>query len=128
MDKIKKAKFSIGDEVLIISSNTRGVIEDITSYLGEGDNIYLVKVNNTSKMCIESNLRILKKNKMDFFIDVNEMAVNFQIEDKIKDIIDLLNLREANDSSQCLLNACKLQAYLATNEEYDDIEYNIFMA
>ena len=125
MDKIKKAKFSIGDEVLIISSNTRGVIEDITSYLGEGDNIYLVKVNNTSKMCIESNLRILKKNKMDFFIDVNEMAVNFQIEDKIKDIIDLLNLREANDSSQCLLNACKLQDYLATNEEYDDIKYNI---
>ncbi len=125
MDKIKKAKFSIGDEVLIISSNTKGVIEDVTSYLGEGDNIYLVKVNNVSKMCIESNLRILKKNKMDFYIDVNEMAVNFQIEDKIKEIIDLLGLKESDDPSIQLLNACKLQAYLATNEDYDDIEYNI---
>lgn len=125
MDKHKKAKFNIGDEVLIVSSNLKGIIEDITSYLGDGDNVYLVKVHNCSKMCVESNLRMIKKNKVDFFVDVNEMAVNFQIEDKIKQIIELLDLKEANDYSSCLLNACRLQAYLAVNEKYDDIEYNI---
>lgn len=125
MDKIKKAKYNVGDEVLILSSNTRGVVDDITSYLGEGDNIYLVKVNHKDKMCVESNLRLLKKNKVDLHIDVNEMAVNFQIEDRIRDIIDGLELVESTDPSVQLLNACKLQAYLAVNEDYEDIECKI---
>lgn len=125
MDKIKKANFCVGDEVIIVSSNTKGTIKEITSYLGEGDNIYLVSVNGMDKMCVESNLILCRKNNINFKIDINEMAINFQIEDRIKDIVDGLGLKEAVDPSIQLSNACKLQAYLTINDDYYDTDFNV---
>ena len=56
-----KAKFEVGDEVAVISNGSIGIIKSIISYLGEGDNIYLVTFNGLDKTCVESNLRISRK-------------------------------------------------------------------
>jgi len=117
--------FHIGDEVLIISSNTKGTVKNITSYLGQGDNIYLVDVNGRDKTCIESNLRLCRKPKVDFHVDMNDMAIDFQIEDKMNEIIKKLDLKESEEPSVQLLNACKLQKYLTINEEYEETDFKV---
>ena len=38
-----------------------GTIKSIISYLGDGNNIYLVDVDGVDKTCVESNLRISRK-------------------------------------------------------------------
>lgn len=125
MGDIKKTEFDIGDEVLIVSNNTRGQIKSVVSYLGKGDNIYLVSVNEKDKMCVESNLRLSRKKNVDLSVNINEMAVNFQIEDKINNIIDVLDLKISDDPSVQLLNACRLQAYLTINDDYEDTDFKI---
>lgn len=125
MDKKKQAEFSVGDEVLIISSNTRGVVNNVVSYLGKGDNIYLVSVNGKDKMCVESNLRLSKKKNIDLKVNITDMGISFQIEDRIRTIIEQLDLKESNDPSVQLLNACRLQAYLTINDDYEDTDYKI---
>lgn len=121
----KKAKFNVGDEVLVLSSNSRGKIKELISYLGENDNIYLVTINGQDKMCIEANLQLSKRSTVEISVNMNEMAVNFKIEDKILEIIDLLNLKETDNENEKLTNACKLQAYLATNDDFEDPSFMI---
>ncbi len=120
LTKIQKAEFNVGDEVLIISSNSKGIIKCVTSYLGKGDNIYLVNVNGKEKTCIESNLHLCRKNNTNLTIDMNEMASKFKTEDKIREIINGLELEESASPSTQLLNACKLQAYLAMSDEFEE--------
>lgn len=124
-NKDRQTQYNVGDEVLIISSNTRGIIKGITSYLGKGDNIYLVNINGKEKTCIESNLRLCHKSNIKLTIDMNDLSAKFKIEDKINEIIDILDLKETKEPSGALLNACKLQAYLTVNDEYEDDDLNI---
>lgn len=121
----RKTKFNSGDEVFILSNNTRGKIKELVSYLGDNDNTYLVTVNGKDKMYVESNLQLCKRSMVEISVDMNDMAVNFKIEDKIQDIIEKLNLKESDKENEKLLNACRLQAYLATNDEYEDTSFMI---
>lgn len=123
MELDKVTEYEIGDEVFILDSKTRGVIKSVISYLGKGNNIYLVNVKDKDKMCVEYNLKLCKKSKIDFSVDLNKMAIDFQIEDRIQDIIK--NLELSKDKSSQLLNACKLQAYLTTNDDYVNTNFRI---
>lgn len=114
------AKFNVGDEVEIISNGNVGVVKEVTSYMNNGDIVYTVEVAGKQKTYLESNLRMIRKlnNVIDF--DIDEMAASFQIEDKINEIIAKLNLRQPESEETSLLNAAKLQMYLATNSNYDN--------
>lgn len=120
MGKSKKTKFTIGDEVAIISSGAIGVVQDIVSYLGEGDNIYLINVRGREKTCIESNMRMSRKKNLSLDLDVKEIGINFMIEDKFKEIINKLNLVESDNDKDQLVNASKLQYYLVVNKDTDE--------
>ena len=116
-----KAKLNSGDEVIIISSGKRGVVKELTSYVGSDDNVYLVTVDGIDKIYNESNLKLFRRlnNVMD--LDIESLSMTFSLDDKIKDIINLLDLRYCPDTEELqLLNASKLQMYLATNKDYDD--------
>lgn len=125
MNKDLKAKFEVGDEVAVISNGNIGTIKSVISYLGDGDNIYLVTFNGIDKTCIESNLRISRKKYTALTVDIKEIGINFMIEDKFKEIIDTLKLKEPKDDKEQLVNASKLQYYLTVNEETDDEITNI---
>jgi hypothetical protein len=125
MDRKLEAKFEIGDEIAIISSGKIGTIKSIISYLGDGNNIYLVDVDGVDKTCVESNLRISRKKYTALSVDIKEVGINFMIEDKFREIIETLNLKEAHDDKGQLVNACKLQYYLTVNDETDDEITNI---
>lgn len=116
----KKTKFNVGDEVTVISSAANGVIKNIVSYLGEGDNIYLVDVDGKEKVYVETNLSINRKKNVAINLNVSDIGINFEIEDKIQYIIDILNLKNTTNEEEQLLNASKLQAYLVLNDEYED--------
>ncbi len=120
MDKIKKAKYDVGDKVTLLSNNTVGTIKKIISYLGEGNNIYLVEVEGREKVCVETNLRITRKKNIAVNLNVSELGISIEIEDRIRDIIDLLDLKKSNEEEEQLLNASKLQAYLTVNDDYEE--------
>lgn len=114
------AKFNVGDEVEIISNGSTGTIKEITSYVNNGDLVYMVDVKGKVKAYLESNIRLVRKINNIMDLDLNEMSVSFQIEDKINEIIIKLNLRPPENEESSLLNAAKLQKYLATNSNYDN--------
>lgn len=120
MEKLKTAKYSVGDKVTIISNGNNGVIKDIVSYLGEGDNIYLIDVSGREKVCVESNLELIEKKNIVADISVFDVEVTSEIEDKIKEIIELLDLRECTSEKDQLINASKLQTFLTINEDYEE--------
>ncbi len=120
MDTEKKARYAVGDEVTIISNGTHGVVKDITAILGDGDNIYIVDVMGIEKMCVEANLSMYRKKNMALGININDISVNFMIEDKINEIIHGLGLKKTKEDKDQLINACKLQAYLTVNNDYKD--------
>ncbi len=125
MNKDVKAKFDVGDEIAIISSGKIGVVKSIISYLGEDNNIYLIDIDGVLKTCVESNLRISRKKYTALTVDIEDIGINFMIEDKFRDIIDALNLIEPKDDKEELVNACKLQQYLTINNESNDQITNI---
>lgn len=114
------ARFEVGDEVIIISSGKRGIIKSLNSYLGNESNLYVVEVMGLDKICVESNLRMCRKKNIILGLDVKEMGINFILEDRINEIISELNLKTPIDEKDTLVNACKLQRYLATKMKYDD--------
>ena len=115
-----KAKFNIGDEVEVVSSGSIGVVREITSYMNNGDSVYMVEIAGKQKAYLESNLRMVRKLNGLENIDINEMSASLQIEDKINEIIAKLNLMAPTSQESHLLNAAKLQMYLATNDNYDE--------
>ena len=114
------SKFNVGDEVEIISNGSVGVIKEITSYMNNGDIVYMVEIAGKQKAYLESNLRMVRKLNSIANIDIDEMSASLQIEDKINEIIAKLNLRKPDSEETSLLNAAKLQMYLATNFNYDE--------
>ena len=120
MIKNNKTKFVVGDEVTIISSGSHGKIKDIVSYFGEDQNLYSVDVMGIEKMCIESNLEMYRKKNNILDFDMDEFTLSLQIEDKINDIINELDLKKTKEDKDQLLNASKLQMYLCLTQEYQN--------
>ena len=58
------AKFNVGDEVEIISNGSTGTIKEITSYVNNGDLVYMVDVKGKVKAYLESNIRLVRKINM----------------------------------------------------------------
>lgn len=113
--------FKIGDKVLVNSSREEGIIKEIVSVLGRGNNAYLVSINNKDRMYTEDNLSLLRE-KIDLDkVNVNEISLLIEIEDKIDNIIKKLELVRSTDEEIELVNACKVQAYLITMEELEDV-------
>ena len=119
MNKENNSKFIVGDEVTIISNGSHGTVKSIASYLGEGQNIYIVDVMGIEKMCIEANLELCRKKNTVLNLDINEVSINFMIEDRINEIIDKLDLKKTKEDKDQLTNAAKLQAYLTVSNDYD---------
>lgn len=122
--------FNIGDEVTVVSNGSIGVIKDITSYVNNGETVYLVEVDGKQKAYTESNLRVVRRFNSAVDVDIDEMSANFQYEDKIQEIMETLEFSTPDTPEKQLLNAAKFQMYLASNPGYDEdtrksIEYYI---
>ena len=91
MNMDKNTKFIVGDDVTIISNGSHGTVKSIASYLGEGQNIYIVDVMGIEKSCIESNLELYRRKNTVVNLDIVDVGVNFMIEDRINEIIDKIN-------------------------------------
>ncbi len=113
-------KFNIGDEVSIVSNGSVGIIKDVTSYVNNGDIVYLVDVGGKQKAYTGSNLRIVRKFNRALNVDISEMSANFQYEDKVNEILEKLQFVTPTNEETQLLNAAKLHMYLASDPSYDE--------
>jgi hypothetical protein len=113
-------KFNVGDEVEVISSGKVGFIKEITNY-GNGETAYIVEIEGMNKVLLESNLTIIRKVNKVVDLDIEELSAQFQIEDRINEIIEKLGLVKPENEETQLLNAAKLQMYLATLDENGEI-------
>lgn len=125
MGKNVNTKFIVGDEVTIISNGSHGIIKDIVSYYGEGQNLYSVDVRGIEKMCIESNLELYRKKNIVLNVDINEVTLSLIIEDRVNDIIKKLNLKKTKEDKDQVINASKLQVYLTTTNDYSDEKISV---
>lgn len=102
-----KTKFNVGDEVVVVKSNEKGIIKEIQSYLGVGDNVYVVNVDGSERLYVESLLSFDGEN------DVMK-----EIDDKVASIIKELELNNKSDDKEAnLTTICKLQKYLVTRND-----------
>lgn len=125
MTKYLKTKFDVGDEVRIISSGKIGTIKSLTSYVGGSGSVYLVNVMGCEKLCVESNLSMCRKKNVFGDVDLRNIGLNIKIEDKINEIITLLDLDIEQTEETQILNAAKLQKYLTLNYSYEENQKNI---
>lgn len=110
-----ETKFKIGDAVSVIKTRENGIITDIVSVLGEGDNTYLVEIDGLERMYAES---YLGTEVSDEFIAERQLEPSYkQVVKEIDKVIDKLGLVETNDSTLQLANACKVQKYLALKHQ-----------
>lgn len=114
----KKYKFSIGDEVDILGTNTVGTIKDYSAYMGDDNNLYVVSVYGRERIYSESNLSLLRKKNVACLIDAKDLSIRLEIQEKINSIIEELDLKTPADDNEALENACSLHAYLATSFDY----------
>ena len=120
-----KNKFNVGDEVEVISNGKVGFVKEITSY-GSGETVYLVEIEGMSKALLESNLKVIRRVNKVLDLNIDQLSATFQIEDKINEIIEKLKLVKPENEETQLLNASKLQMYLATlDEKGEAIKANI---
>ena len=115
----KEAKYRVGDEIKIVSTNEIGNITKVAAVLGDGYNLYIVAVNGKEKMYSESNLDLVREKNPITDLDVTDVSVDLGLDTIVKDIISTLNLREIDNSLDSVRNACVLQSFLAINKEYD---------
>jgi hypothetical protein len=110
-------KFKIGDKVILVPNNEAGVIKEVISILGNGNNTYLVNFNNRSKAILESDLAKQEKKKKEKK-EINVTEPNKTIKDlfneEISNIIDYLGLTAVLNNKSTRYNAFKLAKYLVT--------------
>ncbi len=121
----KKIKLKVGDNVVVLSSQLNGTIKDIISSGANGDSVFLVNVDGKDKAYLESNLQLVKNYNLKVDFNIDDVAIDFEIEDRLDEIIKKLNLVTSDEDSEQLRNACKLQAYLATKDDNEEININI---
>ena len=68
----KEAKYKVGDEVKVVSTNDDGVIVKVAAILGDGYNLYVVAIDGREKMYSESNLELTKKKNPALDLDVTD--------------------------------------------------------
>ena len=115
----KEAKYKVGDEIKIITTDEIGKITKVAAVLGEGYNLYVIAVNGREKMYSESNLEMVRENNPITDLDVTDVSVDLGLDTVVKDIISTLNLREIDNGLDAVRNACVLQSFLALNKEYE---------
>ena len=111
---MKNTKFKVEDEVML-KSNTSvvGVIKQIVSVLAKGNTLYLVNFPHGLKMVPENELEFNREIVEDLSsINLNDLSVAIEVEDRINEIIEELNLTKSTFPATVLINACKLQRYL----------------
>jgi hypothetical protein len=109
--------FKKGDHVLINKTGEDGIVKEVVSVLGRGDNTYLVTVNNKSRMYVEDNLSLIREKLCVEEVNANDIGFLIEIEDKIDEIIKELKLVKSDNAEICLANAVKVQAYLVSMKE-----------
>ena len=109
--------FKKGDHVLINKTGEDGIVKEVISVLGRGDNTYLVNVNNKYRMYAEDNLSLIREKLCVDEVNANAIGFLIEIEDKIDDIIKELKLVKSDNAEICLANAVKVQAYLVSMKE-----------
>lgn len=113
-------KFNIGDEVIVNITHEKGIIKGIQSVLSDGNSVYLVDIAGNDRLFGESYLTLGRNKEIISMIeslDVNELPILIAIDDKISDIIKMLNLVDSNSPDVQLSNACKLMRYLVLKNE-----------
>lgn len=108
------AKFKVEDEVVLKNNaNVVGNVKQVVSVLSNGNSLYLVRFFNGLKMVSENDLDYSIKFLSDLSnVDLMDLNVKIQVDDKINEIVKVLDLIKSNDSNIILNNACKLQRYL----------------
>ena len=109
--------FKIGDHVLINKTGEDGIIKEVVSVLGMGNNTYLVSVKNKNRMYIEEDLSLIREKLCVNEVNIDDIGYLVEIEDKIEEIIKDLKLIVSNDANICLANAVKVHAYLVSMKE-----------
>lgn len=111
---MKNTKFKVEDEVMLRSNTkTVGIVKQIVSVLSKGDTLYLVSFPHGLKMVPESELDFNREIVDDLSsINLNDLSVAIEVEDKINEIIKELGLTKSTFPATVLINACKLQRYL----------------
>jgi len=110
---MKDTKFRVGDNVRILSSNEEGQIIKIASYLGGGNNLYLLSVNGRNRMFSENNISLIKKGNMALHIDVKDLSLRLDIDTQIDKMVKGLNyIKNSTSVYDDLKNACVIQRCL----------------
>lgn len=113
---MKNTRFALDDEVRLVSSKTTvGTIKQIVSILDDGNTLYLIDFPQGLKMVAEYELELNREivQVMDN-VNLSDLAIVIEVQDKMQDIIDKLGLVESDHPSTVLMNACKLQRYLVS--------------
>lgn len=106
-------KFSVDDEVVVVDSFVTGVVKQVLSVLGPGNNVYLVSINGKNRIFAEKDLAFSYKNELNRINSCNISSL-IEIEDEIYYLFDKLGLIKSDDYVIQFTNALKLQKYLAS--------------
>lgn len=111
---MNNTKFIVDNEVRLKNNKKAiGFIVRIISVLEDGNTLYLVDFPQGLKMVAEKDLEISKSEIRELKeVNLYDISVNIEVEDRINDIIKQLGMVKSNDPKIVLSNACKLQKYL----------------
>ena len=111
---MSNTKFIVDSEVRLKNNKkVIGFIVRIISVLEEGNTLYLVDFPQGLKMVAEKDLEVSKSEVKELKeVNLYDIGVNIEVEDKINEIINELHLVNSDVPDIVLSNACKLQRYL----------------
>lgn len=118
-----KTLFEVSDSVFLKKTGEKGIIKSIVSLIGEGSNIYEVDFGNRCGLYMEKYLdRDLKDCLPE---EKKESKLKLKIKDKIQNLIEDLGLVLASDENTVLLNAYRLQKYLAMRDSHEKLDIDL---